>query len=230
MGPKARELLARVSPDDLSPEALKFSWTREIDVGFARVRAARMSYVGGPGFELYVPVEMARHVYLALMEAGKALGIRRTRATTRWTRCASSRAGVPGAPNWARTKRRGRPGWRSASSSTSRPTSSARTRCWRRKGSRCARSWSRWCSTHPGLCLGRRGHCARRAAGGRDLVGRLEPAGRRLRGAGLCARRRRQGGACRHAGAASSCGASVWREALRPLATRQILICYCFDS
>ena len=76
MGPKARELLALVSPDDLSPEALKFSWTKEIDVGFARVRAARMSYVGGPGFELYTPIEMARHVYLALMEAGKALGIR----------------------------------------------------------------------------------------------------------------------------------------------------------
>ncbi|MEO6017514.1 MAG: FAD-dependent oxidoreductase, partial [Polaromonas sp.] len=76
MGPKARELMARVSPDDLSPEALKFSWTREIDLGFARVRAARMSYVGGPGFELYVPTEMARHVYLALMDAGASLGIR----------------------------------------------------------------------------------------------------------------------------------------------------------
>jgi 4-methylaminobutanoate oxidase (formaldehyde-forming) len=75
MGPQARELLARVSPDDLSPEALKFSWTREIDVGFARVRAARMSYVGGPGFELYVPIEMARHVYLALHTAGADLGL-----------------------------------------------------------------------------------------------------------------------------------------------------------
>ena len=76
MGPRARELMARVSPDDLSPEALKFSWTKEIDVGFARVRAARMSYVGGPGFELYVPVEMTRHVYLALMDAGVDLGLR----------------------------------------------------------------------------------------------------------------------------------------------------------
>jgi 4-methylaminobutanoate oxidase (formaldehyde-forming) len=76
MGPRVRELLARVSPDDLSADALKFSWTREIDMGFARVRAARMSYVGGPGFELYVPVEMARHVYLELMEAGEDLGIR----------------------------------------------------------------------------------------------------------------------------------------------------------
>jgi len=76
MGAKTRELMARVSPDDLSPEALKFSWTKEIDIGFARVRAARMSYVGGPGFELYVPVEMARHVYLTLHEAGRELGLR----------------------------------------------------------------------------------------------------------------------------------------------------------
>jgi 4-methylaminobutanoate oxidase (formaldehyde-forming) len=76
MGPRARELLARVSPDDLAPRALKFSHTREIDLGHARVRAARMSYVGGPGFELYVPVEMTRHVYLALMDAGGDLGLR----------------------------------------------------------------------------------------------------------------------------------------------------------
>jgi glycine cleavage system aminomethyltransferase T len=74
MGPRASELMGRVSPEDLSPTALKFSSTREIDLGLARVRAARMSYVGGPGFELYVPIEMARHVYLALHEAGADLG------------------------------------------------------------------------------------------------------------------------------------------------------------
>jgi glycine cleavage system aminomethyltransferase T/glycine/D-amino acid oxidase-like deaminating enzyme len=76
MGPKARELLARVSPDDLSSDSLRFAWTREVDLGHARVRAARMSYVGGPGYELYVPVEMTRHVYLALQEAGQDLGLR----------------------------------------------------------------------------------------------------------------------------------------------------------
>jgi len=75
MGPRAGELMRRVSPDDLSPASLKFSSTREIDLGLARVRAARMSYVGGPGFELYVPVEMARHVYLALREAGADLDL-----------------------------------------------------------------------------------------------------------------------------------------------------------
>jgi len=73
MGPRAHELLRRVSPDDLS--TLKFSHTREIDLGLARVRAARMSYVGGPGFELYVPIEMARHVYGALHDAGEDLGL-----------------------------------------------------------------------------------------------------------------------------------------------------------
>jgi 4-methylaminobutanoate oxidase (formaldehyde-forming) len=76
MGPNADALLARVSGDALANDPLKFSWTRLIDLGFARVRAARMSYVGGPGYELYVPVEMTRHVYHALTEAGHDLGLR----------------------------------------------------------------------------------------------------------------------------------------------------------
>ena len=76
MGPRAAELLSRVSPDDVGPTALKLSHSAEIDLGHARVRAARMSYVGGPGFELYVPVEMTRHVYLALQAAGAELGLR----------------------------------------------------------------------------------------------------------------------------------------------------------
>ncbi|MEP6969930.1 MAG: FAD-dependent oxidoreductase, partial [Betaproteobacteria bacterium] len=76
MGPNADALLAQVSGDALQHDPLKFSWTRLIDLGFARVRAARMSYVGGPGYELYVPVEMTRHVYQTLHEAGAALGLR----------------------------------------------------------------------------------------------------------------------------------------------------------
>ncbi|MBL8329144.1 MAG: GcvT family protein [Rubrivivax sp.] len=76
MGPRSRELLQRLSGDDLSAAALPFAHTKEIDLGLARVRAARMSYVGGLGFELYVPIEMARHVYLALHEAGADLGLK----------------------------------------------------------------------------------------------------------------------------------------------------------
>jgi len=76
MGPKAAQLLSRVCPDDLSPQALPFAFTREIDVGHACVRAACMSYVGGPGYELYIPVEMTRHVYLSLHQAGADLSLR----------------------------------------------------------------------------------------------------------------------------------------------------------
>jgi 4-methylaminobutanoate oxidase (formaldehyde-forming) len=68
--------MSRVSPNNLSPQHLPFAQTQEIDVGHAKVRAARMSYVGGPGYELYVPVEMTRHVYMALHSAGADLGLR----------------------------------------------------------------------------------------------------------------------------------------------------------
>ena len=76
MGPRATELMSRVSPNNLSPQHMPFAQTQEIDVGHAKVRAARMSYVGGPGYELYVPVEMTRHVYMALHSAGADLGLR----------------------------------------------------------------------------------------------------------------------------------------------------------
>ena len=75
MGPKAMEILSRVSPADLSEAALPRGRFRDIDIGYARVRAARMSYVGGPGLELYVPVEFAAHVYDTLHEAGAGLGL-----------------------------------------------------------------------------------------------------------------------------------------------------------
>ena len=79
MGPNARELLGRVGAkgtrEALAPTALKHACTTDIDLGFARVSAARMSYVGGPGFELYVPIEMTRHVYLSLHDASDGLGV-----------------------------------------------------------------------------------------------------------------------------------------------------------
>ncbi|MEO8835818.1 MAG: FAD-dependent oxidoreductase, partial [Caldimonas sp.] len=59
MGPNARALLGRVGApgtfEALGPERIAFATTADIDVGHARVRVARMSYVGGPGYELYVP-------------------------------------------------------------------------------------------------------------------------------------------------------------------------------
>jgi 4-methylaminobutanoate oxidase (formaldehyde-forming) len=76
MGPKAGELLGRLSPDDLSRQGLPLSETREIDVGYARVRAARISYIGGPGYELYVTTDQCATLYDALHEAGVAMALR----------------------------------------------------------------------------------------------------------------------------------------------------------
>jgi 4-methylaminobutanoate oxidase (formaldehyde-forming) len=76
MGPKSRELLERISADDLSRESLPFSATREIDVGYARARAARMSYIGGAGYELCVPTDQCVTLYDALHAAGSDLGLR----------------------------------------------------------------------------------------------------------------------------------------------------------
>ncbi len=76
MGPKSEALLASLSSDDFSRAALPFATTRMVDVGYARVRAARMSYVGGPGYELYVPTDQCATLYDALVDAGTAFGLR----------------------------------------------------------------------------------------------------------------------------------------------------------
>lgn len=75
-GPLSREVLQRVTSADLSDEAFGFRSARTIDVGFARVLCARITYLGELGYELHVPVELAGHVYELLVDAGEASGLR----------------------------------------------------------------------------------------------------------------------------------------------------------
>ena len=75
MGPRSRELLSRLSRSDLSDEAFPFGSSREIDLGYATVRATRITYVGELGWELYVPAEFAVGAYEDLMNAGADLGL-----------------------------------------------------------------------------------------------------------------------------------------------------------
>ncbi len=75
MGPRSRELLSRLSRADLSDEAFPFGSSREIDLGYATVRATRITYVGELGWELYVPPEFAVGAYEDLMSAGEDLGL-----------------------------------------------------------------------------------------------------------------------------------------------------------
>ena len=63
MGPNSRALLEEVSGEYLSNELFPFGTSREIEIGYARVRASRITYVGELGWELYIPTEFALHVY-----------------------------------------------------------------------------------------------------------------------------------------------------------------------
>ena len=75
MGPRSRDLLSRLSRSDLGDEAFPFGSSREIDLGYATVRATRITYVGELGWELYVPAEFAVGAYQDLMTAGADLGL-----------------------------------------------------------------------------------------------------------------------------------------------------------
>jgi heterotetrameric sarcosine oxidase gamma subunit len=75
MGPRSRELLAKVSNADFSNAGFRFGTSREIDLGYARLRATRLSYVGELGWELYVPVEQTIAVYETLQAAGEEMGL-----------------------------------------------------------------------------------------------------------------------------------------------------------
>jgi 4-methylaminobutanoate oxidase (formaldehyde-forming) len=75
MGPRSRELMQRVSSARFDSASFPFGSSQEIDLGYATVRATRLTYVGELGWELYVPVEFAVGVYEALIEAGRDLGL-----------------------------------------------------------------------------------------------------------------------------------------------------------
>ena len=76
MGPRARDLLQSLSPDDLSNGGFPFGTSREIELGLAVVRASRISYVGELGWELYIPSEFTAGIFDVLVEAGELYGLR----------------------------------------------------------------------------------------------------------------------------------------------------------
>jgi len=76
MGPHSRELLATLTDADLSTAAWPFATSQIIDLGYARVRASRITYVGELGYELYIPTEFAQSVFDLIVSAGAPFGLR----------------------------------------------------------------------------------------------------------------------------------------------------------
>ena len=74
-GPRARDILAPLTRDDLSNEAFPYLTAREITLAHVPVLALRVTYVGELGWELYPPSEYGRGLWQTLWEAGRAQGM-----------------------------------------------------------------------------------------------------------------------------------------------------------
>ncbi len=75
MGPRSRQLIQRVSPNDFSNENNPFGTFQEIEIGMGLARAHRVTYVGELGWELYVPADQAAHVFETLVKEGAGHGL-----------------------------------------------------------------------------------------------------------------------------------------------------------
>src|SRR3546814_10839268 len=69
-GRRSREFLQGLTEADLSNDAFPFAASREIDLGYARVLANRLTFVGELGWELYIPTEFAPDLYDLLAREG----------------------------------------------------------------------------------------------------------------------------------------------------------------
>lgn len=74
-GPRARDLIQKISRDDFSNEGFPYVTSKEVYIGLVPVRAIRISYAGELGWELYTPTEYALKLWDTLWEAGQKFGI-----------------------------------------------------------------------------------------------------------------------------------------------------------
>ena len=74
-GPRARDIVAATTSDDVSNDGFKFGTCRVIDMGTQRILASRISYVGDLGWELYVSIEQGLKLWDMLWEAGRPHGL-----------------------------------------------------------------------------------------------------------------------------------------------------------
>jgi 4-methylaminobutanoate oxidase (formaldehyde-forming) len=74
-GPSARDVLQRVTDDDVGNEAFPYLTARSIAVGPVPALALRVTYVGELGWEMYAPMEYGRTLWDLLWEAGGEYGM-----------------------------------------------------------------------------------------------------------------------------------------------------------
>jgi 4-methylaminobutanoate oxidase (formaldehyde-forming) len=74
-GPRARDILQKVTKDNVSNEAFPYMTAKQITIGNIPVLALRVTYVGELGWEFYAPSEYGLLLWDTLWEAGKEFGM-----------------------------------------------------------------------------------------------------------------------------------------------------------
>jgi 4-methylaminobutanoate oxidase (formaldehyde-forming) len=74
-GPRARDILQKITRDDVSNAAFPYMTARQITIGHIPALALRVTYVGELGWEFYAPAEYGRQLWDTLWEAGQPLGL-----------------------------------------------------------------------------------------------------------------------------------------------------------
>jgi dimethylglycine dehydrogenase len=74
-GPRSREVLQRLTDEDVSKTAFKFLDHRTMDIAHVPAVINRVTYTGDLGYEIWVAPEYQRRLYQEIMEAGRDLGI-----------------------------------------------------------------------------------------------------------------------------------------------------------
>jgi 4-methylaminobutanoate oxidase (formaldehyde-forming) len=74
-GPRARDILKKVTPDDVSNAAFPYMTARQMTVGHIPALALRVTYVGELGWEFYAPSEYGQQLWDTLWEAGREFNL-----------------------------------------------------------------------------------------------------------------------------------------------------------
>jgi dimethylglycine dehydrogenase len=74
-GPKSRDLLRRLTDEDVSATAMRFMDHRAMDVANVSAMVNRVSYTGELGYEIWVAPEYLRRLYQGIVAEGEALGL-----------------------------------------------------------------------------------------------------------------------------------------------------------
>jgi sarcosine oxidase subunit alpha len=75
-GPKARDVLTRLTTCDLSTQAFPYMACQSAEVAGVSALLMRIGFVGETGWEIHYPAESGEHLWGALMDAGRPFGIR----------------------------------------------------------------------------------------------------------------------------------------------------------